>query len=200
MMSEQISFQPVDEMLYDPLLKLRLLFGGSSGLAPNEAYFVIEYDPEIRVDRLMVPRSDEDREQCLSIPALAHLADQPIPFVSAQSRTLVRIGCQWAETDHATYIKITDDAYAFKLHLELVGNELPHEFPLSSRELILICLKEAPRLLRLRAEKLGKPDMPNQGSPQLYFRDDVVHLLEIPTQEMGDAGDGWRRVSSEEIK
>ena len=72
--------------LVDPALRLRLHSGGSSGLALNDAYLVMAYDPEIRADRLLVAPSDAQRAWRLSSPVTAPAALQNSDIRIRESR------------------------------------------------------------------------------------------------------------------
>lgn len=186
--------------LIDPLLKLRVHFGGTSGLEPNQAYLNIGYDPEIDPNRLLVPPSEEDRKIWLMSPLTAHRADLPTIFRSDRYDEIQSVALVWSVDGDRIRYKIENDVASFRLIAKVI--EVKH-FPAISdnaRDTLLYAISSAPRLTAVKAYDFRSPRFAGIKSAEVWIRSEVlVDCFNLPPAEFRSPESGWVILSSREI-
>jgi hypothetical protein len=187
--------------LVDPALRLRLHSGGSSGLALNDAYLVIAYDPEIRADRLLVPPSDAQRAWRRSSPVTAHYADDPVIFESEKYDPVVRIAFTWHDHETCTRHKIAEDEYNFKLNVRILANR---GYPVISddpKRTLLYGIISAVKLSSVRTDDFLSDRFPRVRRFEMCIRSDLAtSFFQLRPVDYAEVEPGWLLLACRDVQ
>ncbi|MBB5697524.1 hypothetical protein [Sphingomonas yantingensis] len=93
-------------IIYYPTLKLCVRFAGSKDLGGKTFSLTIDRDPLIDPSKLLVRRSDDERELMLRVPVLAELVDTLVPFKSNQSFRVTSLVMSYSIEERALTIRL----------------------------------------------------------------------------------------------
>jgi hypothetical protein len=200
MVFEDSFVQPVPHWLIDPVIKVRMVAS-----APRESYdfdeanLIITYDPEIRPGRLTQPPSPQTRARRLSIPSLAHLADEPNVFGSDQSVQAQIINLEWDVPTDILRLKVPYDRERMSLWIRDTANRaLPiiSEYP---AEFLLYCIKSVVKLNELRSKRITE-ECPQVRRIEVAVRTEVArHVFKLSLSDLAEVEAGWVCIGSREI-
>jgi hypothetical protein len=186
--------------LIDPLLKLCVQFGSTSGLDPDQAFLNIKYDPEIDPNRLLVPPSEEDRRIWLMSPLTAHRADQPKIFRSDRYDEVQSIGLVWSVEGDCIRYKIRDDVSSFRFIEKVIEVKQFSVMSDNAHDTLLYALSSATRLTAIRTHDFRDPKFAGIKTAEVWIHADVlVDYFNLPLTEYRSPEPGWVILSSREI-
>lgn len=93
-------------IIYYPTVKLCARLEGSKESGGKTFSLIIDHDPLIDRNRLLVPHSDEERELMLRIPALAAQVDTLVPFRSKQTVRVTSLVMSYSVDGRALTIRL----------------------------------------------------------------------------------------------
>ncbi|MBR1270150.1 hypothetical protein JQ629_21980 [Bradyrhizobium sp. AUGA SZCCT0222] len=186
--------------LVDPLLKLRVHFGGTSGLEPDQTLLCIGYDPEIDPNRLLVPPSEEDRRIWLMSPLTAHLVDVPTIFQSRRYEEIQSVSLFWSVDGDRIRYKIENDVASFRLKAKTIENRHLPEVSDNGRDTLFYAITSASRLTALKAYDFRSARFAGVKSAEVWIRSDVlIGFFKLSPAEFRSPEPGWVILSSQEI-
>lgn len=199
MVFEDNFVEPIPGWMIDPVLKVRLgTSGHKEAYAFDEADLIIDYDPEIRPDRLTKPPSDETRARRLANPSLVHLADQQGIFSSASTKRLTNISFKWDKPEDELRLKVVIDFEFFNLKQKSLVKEKYPQISKNPTSFMLYIIRSLAKMHEIRGKDLQKT-YPQMKRIEVCVMTDVARdFFRLPPDELNEIEPGWVCIASRE--
>ena len=194
---------PYSDVMYDPLLKVRVIITGYHETTVRDVPIAIYYDPDIEADRLTVPVSEETKARWRSSPLRRHKADDDSLRFSFRSDKEVKIddvSCRWEKAGDIVRLKISSRGSAFLQVRKIIRSlNIPNisDDPLS---FLIYVYKNYINISALENDYYTEKLCPDAKRVEICLDADAfLNAFELSPADYAEVEPGWFCLASKEL-